>query len=85
MGAHVVRNAASMTTAFTRGGATARHARELLLSTLVGHTPLRETLARELSETTVSYHGSPIVSGLPRRSVGHGRFGRATSHPWLAT
>ncbi len=72
IGAQVVREAASMTTVVTHGGAVARHGRDLLLSTLVGHTPLRRKLAGRLSETTVSYHDSPIVAGLPRRTKGHG-------------
>ena len=72
VGAHVVRTAASMTSAVTHRGSLARHSRDFLVSTLVGHTPLRETLARELSEVAVSYHRSPIVRGLPRRTVGHG-------------
>jgi 2-polyprenyl-6-methoxyphenol hydroxylase-like FAD-dependent oxidoreductase len=72
VGAHVVRVSGMMTDAATGGGTLARHARELLVSTLVGHTPLNETLARELTETRVAYHHSPIVGGLPRRTVGHG-------------
>ncbi len=72
VGAHVVRTAGTMTAAMTREGALARHAREFLLSTLVGHTPLKESLARRLSETTISYRDSPIVGGMPRRTVGHG-------------
>jgi 2-polyprenyl-6-methoxyphenol hydroxylase-like FAD-dependent oxidoreductase len=72
VGAHVVRVAGLMTSAGTKGsGSLARHAREFLVTTLVGHTPLHETLARELTETHVSYHHSPIVHGLPRRTVGH--------------
>lgn len=72
VGAQVIRNAERMTKALAHDGALARHARELLVSTLVGHTPLRDALAVQLSETAIAYHGSPIVSGLPRRTVGHG-------------
>jgi 2-polyprenyl-6-methoxyphenol hydroxylase-like FAD-dependent oxidoreductase len=72
VGAHVIRDAGVMTKAITRDGAVARHARRFLLSTLVGHTPLREKIARDLSETQIAYHHSPIVSGLPRRTAGHG-------------
>lgn len=72
VGARVIRNAGVMTTALAHEGTDARHARELLVSTLVGHTPLREKLADQLSEMTISYHHSPIVSGLPRRTIGHG-------------
>lgn len=72
VGAQVIRNASFLTKAMTHDGAATRRAREILVSTLVGHTPLREKLARELSETSIAYHHSPIVSGLPRRTAGHG-------------
>jgi hypothetical protein len=44
----------------------------VLVRLLVGHTPLHETIARELSETAVCHESSPIVGGIPRRTVGHG-------------
>lgn len=72
VGAYVLRLSGRMTRATTGGGSLARHAREFLLGALVGHTPLHEALARELSETSVSYRESPIVHGLPRRTAGHG-------------
>jgi 2-polyprenyl-6-methoxyphenol hydroxylase-like FAD-dependent oxidoreductase len=72
VGAHVIRNASLMTGAMTHESTAARHVRGFLISTLVGHTPLRDKLARDLSETQIGYHHSPIVSGLPRRTVGHG-------------
>ncbi len=72
VGAQVIRNAGRLTRALAHGGAVAQHARELAVSTLVGHTPLRERLAVQLSETTIAYHGSPIVSGLPRRTEDYG-------------
>jgi 2-polyprenyl-6-methoxyphenol hydroxylase-like FAD-dependent oxidoreductase len=72
IGARVIHTAGRLTGAMTSGGALPEHLRELLVSTLVGHTPIRETIARDLSETTIAYHGSPIVGGLPRRTVAHG-------------
>lgn len=72
VGAQVIRNAGRLTKALAHGGALARPARELLVSTLVGHTPLRGRLAVQLSETAIAYHHSPIVSGLARRTEGHG-------------
>lgn len=66
VGADVVHLSTLMTRAGTAKGAIVDRARNLLASLAIGHTPAGEKLIDRIAETTVSYHGSPIVDGLPR-------------------
>lgn len=68
--AAVVKETSLMTNVATVTNPVARHARRLLVSIVLGHTPFRRVMARRVSEVTIAYRESPIVGGARRRRRG---------------